>query len=53
MDSKRAVELLTNSPELVNNKTGLWGKAIGGNKAHNSQLDVVIDLFKDNLLNIK
>lgn len=53
MDSKRAVELLTNSPELVNNKTGLWGKAIGGNKAHNSQLDVAISLFKEKLINMK
>ena len=52
MYAVNAVELLANNPSLANNKTQLWKKSAGDDKAHNSQMDVVLALYKAELLNL-
>jgi len=47
-----AVKILKENPSYSNNKNTLWKKVAGKNKTHNSQMDVVIALYKNNLLNI-
>lgn len=47
----RAVQLLKEEPELVDNKSRLWSDVIGGvHLAHNSQMDVVLALWNNNLI---
>ncbi|MCD6397232.1 MAG: hypothetical protein J7L71_06805 [Spirochaetaceae bacterium] len=35
----------------MTDKSLLWRAASGGDKAHNSQMDIVIELWKANLIN--
>jgi hypothetical protein len=47
----KAVDLIKMDPQLVNDMKGLWNKVKGGAaKVHNSQMDVVIMLWQNNLL---
>ena len=46
----RALELITERPYLMDNKTELWKMVTGGDKKHNGQLDVVLSLYVRNLL---
>ena len=49
----KAVQLLKKNPELRYNKKLLWEKIIIGKKiSHNYQLDVVINLWENNLINL-
>lgn len=49
----KAVEFLKQEPQLANNKSNLWEKVINGIvKNQNSQMDVVISLYKNNMLDI-
>ncbi|WP_339319345.1 hypothetical protein [Paenibacillus sp. FSL R10-2734] len=47
----QAVELLKANPELAKDKNELWRKVIKGvKKQHNSQMDVVLALWNNNLI---
>lgn len=49
----RAVELIKKEPNLVKNMNELWNQVMGGvSKVHNSQMDVVLSLWKNNLLEL-
>ena len=49
----KAVKILKQSPELIDNQISLWEKIPGNkNKKYNSQLDVVVSLWKYNYLHI-
>ncbi|MEK4453437.1 DUF6979 family protein [Paenibacillus sp. FSL L8-0506] len=46
-----AVELLKVSPLLANDRNGLWKEVMKGvKKSHNSQMDVVLALWNNNLI---
>lgn len=46
-----AVDILKRNPDLVTDTKTLWNRSVGGEeKKHNSQMDVVIALWKNNLL---
>ncbi|MEH7455453.1 DUF6979 family protein [Gottfriedia acidiceleris] len=46
-----AIHLLKKDPTLVNDMNELWNKVLNGeSKVHNSQMDVVISLWKNNLI---
>ncbi|MGC5328750.1 DUF6979 family protein [Brevibacillus sp. SYSU BS000544] len=45
----KGVELLKQNPSLAKSPSTLW-KAIGKGKRHNSQMDVVISLWENNLI---
>ncbi|CAM4503993.1 hypothetical protein FHS16_004560 [Paenibacillus endophyticus] len=46
-----AVEILRSRPELVDDKHGLWRVVMNGvKKSHNSQMDVVLSLWNNNLI---
>lgn len=47
-----AIEILKNQPELKNDKAKLWEQIVGKEKAHNSQMDVVVSLFENGLINV-
>lgn len=46
----KAVNLLKQDAELQNNMHTLWSKAVGEYKAHNNQMDVVLTLWKNDLI---
>lgn len=47
----KAIELIKNNPELINNKKELWKRTIEPEeKAHNSQMDVVIELWNNRMI---
>lgn len=46
-----AVRLLVQTPDLSKNKAGLWKRVTGGEKKHNSQMDVVVRLWDEGLIN--
>ena len=47
----RALSLLKETPSLVNNKSVLWDKVVNGaNKQSNSQMDVVLALWNNQLI---
>lgn len=48
-----AVELIKNNPNIEIDKNKLWKYIVGENKKHNSQLDVVFDLYENDMLHIK
>jgi hypothetical protein len=52
-DNKRyalsAIEKLRNNPSLSLNREKLWA-SVAGDKAHNGQMDVVLSLWKNNLI---
>jgi hypothetical protein len=48
-----AIRLLKRKPKLADDKNSLWEKLVQGRKiAHNSQMDVVIALWKDARINL-
>lgn len=46
----KAIELLKESPDLSSNPNKLWKEIISEPKAHNSQMDVVVALWKNGLI---
>ncbi|WP_339322139.1 hypothetical protein [Paenibacillus sp. FSL W8-0194] len=47
----KAIELIKNNPELINNKKELWKRTIEPEeKVHNSQMDVVIELWNNRMI---
>lgn len=47
----QAVSILRGRPDLEENKIGLWKVVTNGNDiSHNSQMDVVLSLWKNNLI---
>jgi len=46
----QAVKLLTDEPSLAGNKAHLWRRVAGEDKNSNSQMDVVISLWKGGLI---
>ncbi|MEG6591115.1 DUF6979 family protein [Paenibacillus barengoltzii] len=50
----RALTLLSLNPELINDMKTLWFQTLGDNqKKHNQQMDVVISLWKNDLINTR
>jgi hypothetical protein len=49
----RAVEILKKHPELLSDKQALWRAVVGMQKAHNQQMDVVVELWKMNLIDVR
>lgn len=47
---EKAIRLLRDNPELVNEKTSLWRKVAPISLTHNGQMDVVIALCKQGLI---
>jgi len=46
-----AIDLLQESPSLANNISALWGKVLKDEvRKHNSQMDVVVSLWKKGLI---
>lgn len=43
----KAVEILTENPNLANNPKALWLEAVGEPKTHNGQMDVIVTLWKN------
>ncbi|MDY4079543.1 MAG: hypothetical protein SOY42_12295 [Clostridium sp.] len=48
----KAIELLKNNKSLSNNPRRMWIMINGEEKTHNSQMEVVCELYKEGLLNI-
>lgn len=48
----KAVNLLKQDNEYLNNKQALWHKTVGEYKAHNNQMDVVIALWENDLIRV-
>jgi len=47
----KALEFIRKNPDLIQDKTTLWLKTIGHEKkVHNSQMDVVIELWKSQMI---
>ncbi|ANY68766.1 hypothetical protein BBD42_21570 [Paenibacillus sp. BIHB 4019] len=47
----KAVQILRDKPELVDDKLGLWREVMNGvEKSHNYQMDVVLSLWNNNLI---
>jgi len=47
----KAVEILREKPELVDDYKVLWLESVGEQKAYNQQMDVVISLWKNGYIN--
>ena len=48
-----AIKIIRENPEMTSNKTTLWKVVSNGERSHNGQLDVVLGLYKKNLLVIR
>jgi len=47
----KAVEILKEKPDLVDDYKALWLEVVGEPKAYNQQMDVVISLWKNGYIN--
>lgn len=46
----KAINLLKQNSDYLDDKNGLWNKSVGEYKAHNNQMDVVIALWEKGLI---